>query len=211
MKGKRETSGASSSYTACKGSSVHRENLLRVDGVFRAGTLPPARLGHDGRDAARFQRSESRKAQAAANFTKELCDCRQLSLKRLVPTRRTWRARSQAVLPNVINLATINTQGLDFLRLDARSKVASLVQQARQYKWHAAFLSDIHCSHEYATTLAIEEYTVILSTHVGILLSPEMSREWCASGTNVFRALGGRSIAISVNAVMPPQVVAPRR
>ena len=57
---------------------------MRVDGVCRAGTLPPARLNERGRDSTRFVRSESRKAQAAANFTSELCPMRNVSLRRLV-------------------------------------------------------------------------------------------------------------------------------
>ena len=173
---------------------------MRVDGTFRAGIPPPVSIGNNGKDSQRTKRSKSRQAQTAAKFTSEYAPVKPLSLRRLVATRRTHRQRTQREIGNVLNVVTLNTQGLDFCRLDSRMKVAALIDQARRHSWHIALLSDTHgrSGPETATILAIEEYFILLSKHTSILLSPEMSREWCASGSKVWRAEGGRSIAIAV-------------
>ena len=67
-------------------------------------------------------------------------------------------------------------QGMNFLSIHARDKVAGLIDAARKGKWQLAAISEHVCYY------AIEEFLFVVWGRVAILMSPETSRCWRDNG-----------------------------
>ena len=54
-----------------------------------------------------------------------------------------YRASKCSAVTKTIKIATINMQGMNFLSIHARDKVAGLIEAARKGKWQLAAISDV--------------------------------------------------------------------
>jgi hypothetical protein len=128
--------------------------------------------------------------------------CQQFSVchvtaQRSFATRRLYRACYQRVIQEELQLATINSQGLDWCRFDNKQKLAGLVLSARQGKWNVCFVSDLHNSMTAVHTVCVEEYTLVVAGRVGILLDPPSARAWRLAGSKRYIVDSDRWMAIT--------------
>ena len=94
-----------------------------------------------------------------------------------------YRASKCSAVTKTLKIATINMQGMNFLNIHARDKVAGLIEAARNGKWQLSVISD----DEHVCYYAIEEFLFVVWGKVAILMSPEISRCWRDHGAIVKR------------------------
>ena len=99
--------------------------------------------------------------------------------------RQTY-VQSQQAFTNSKNLkiATVNLQGMNFLSIHARDKVAGLIEAARKKgRWQLAAITDVAGgSDEHVCYYANEEFLFVTWGRVAILMNPETSRCWRDNG-----------------------------
>ena len=86
-----------------------------------------------------------------------------------------YRASKCSAVTKTLKIATINMQGMNFLNIHARDKVAGLIEAARKGKWQLAAISDVAGGNdEHVCYYAIEEFLFVVWGKVAILMSPDV-------------------------------------
>ena len=99
-----------------------------------------------------------------------------------------YRPSKCSAVTKTLKIATINMQGMNFLNIHARDKVAGLIEAARKGKWQLAAISDVAGgSDKHVCCYAIEEFLFVVWGKVAILMSPELSQCWRDHGAIVKR------------------------
>mmetsp|Transcript_102993 Transcript_102993/g.296578 ORF Transcript_102993/g.296578 Transcript_102993/m.296578 type:complete len:1838 (+) Transcript_102993:1524-7037(+) len=90
---------------------------------------------------------------------------------------------------------TVNTAGLDWSRTDNAEKLLSLLNFVRERSWDFAFLTELHFSTQ--SVVYIEEFTLVLSGRVGILMNIAGRMAWNRAGSQVI-PYGERMLGVPI-------------
>ena len=74
-----------------------------------------------------------------------------------------YRASKCSAVTKTLEIATLNMQGMNFLNIHARDKVAGLIEAARKGNWQLAAISDVPGGNdEHVCFYAIEEFFFVV-------------------------------------------------